>query len=127
MTWEVAPRIFSWTSPWNPVMRAMAMTRAATPMAMPATEIRVMTEMKACFLLAVRYRRATNSSKLMGLFRPQEGEENDLPDRLPVGQDHRQPVDADALPARRRQSVVEGLEIVHVGDVGLLVPPAPLR
>ena len=65
MTWDVAPRIFSWTSPWNPVMRAMAMTSAATPMAMPAAEIRVMTEMKACFLLAVRYRRATNSSKLM--------------------------------------------------------------
>jgi hypothetical protein len=35
-------------------MRAMAMTRAATPMAMPTTEIRVMTEMKACFLRAVR-------------------------------------------------------------------------
>jgi hypothetical protein len=54
MTWEVAPRILSWTSPWKPVIRAMAMTRAATPMAMPTTEIVVMTEMKACFLRAVR-------------------------------------------------------------------------
>ncbi len=63
MIWDVAPRILSWTSSWKPVMRAMAMTRAMTPMAMPRTEMRVMTEMNACLRFAVRYLFATNSSK----------------------------------------------------------------
>jgi hypothetical protein len=52
--WDVALKILSWTSSWNPVIKATAMIRAATPMVMPRAEMKVMTEIKACLRRAVR-------------------------------------------------------------------------
>ena len=54
MICEVAPRILSRTSCWKPVIKPKAMTSAMTPMAMPNVEMKVITEIKACFLLALR-------------------------------------------------------------------------
>jgi hypothetical protein len=43
-------------------MRAMAMMSAITPMVIPRMEIKVITEIKACFLLAVKYLLAIKNS-----------------------------------------------------------------
>jgi hypothetical protein len=44
------------------VIRAIAIIRAITPIVIPRVEIEVITEINACFRLAVRYRLATNHS-----------------------------------------------------------------
>ena len=42
------------------------------------------------------------------------GEEDDVPDRRGVGQQHHQPVDADPLARRRRHAVFQGPDVVLV-------------
>ena len=69
---------------------------------------------------------------------PHEREQNDVSDRRTVGQQHHEPIDADAFAAGRRQAVLEGADVVLVHLVRLeiaarailqliLEPPALFR
>ena len=62
---DVEPSRRCWRSWRNPLVMAMATTSEATPAATPAMEMPVMMPMKACLLLARRYRVAMKSSKRM--------------------------------------------------------------
>ena len=56
------PTMRSRSSPWRPVMSASTTRSAVTPTATPMPEMSEITEMKACFRRARRYRTAMNSS-----------------------------------------------------------------
>src|SRR5690242_8642595 len=116
--WAAEPRMRSRSSPWRPLINAIAMISAATPTVTPSVEITEMSEMNACFRRAVRYRSATYSSKRIYrlrllalfrglLFRAHQREQDDVADRRTVGQHHHEAIDADALAASRRQAVFE--------------------
>ena len=50
---------------------------------------------------------------------PQRREEDHVADRLPAGEQHREPVDAEAEAARRRHAVGERLDVVRVAALAL--------
>src|SRR5919108_1548221 len=60
------------------------------------------------------------------LLGPERGEQDDVPDAVRVRQQHDQPVDADAQPARGRQPVLERPQVVLVDGHGLGVAGSPL-
>ena len=88
-----------------------------------------MTEMNACFRLASRYRRAMCSSEghacqLRPLFLISGNSITSRIDGL-FGQQHDQPVDADAFAGGRRQAVFERADVVLVHRVRLEIAAAP--
>src|SRR5438445_1286113 len=116
---------------WRPVIKASATTSAMTPTVTPSVEISEMTEMNACLRLASRYRSAMWSSKgtfislsiaagALLLF-PHQRKQDHISDRRAVGQEHHEPIDPDPFPARWRQPVLEGPDVVLVHLVRLEV------
>src|SRR6267378_1335255 len=47
-------------------------------------------------------------------FRPQQGKKNDVTDRGRIRQQHRQAVDANAFAGRRRHTMAESTDVIHV-------------
>ena len=117
--WGLMPRRRSLISSWAPVITAMTRMMAITPMAMPTMEIHVVKEMNLSFLFDLQVtqgdgRLVVHCVHLRLHLRPQEREEDDLPDRLAVGEQHGEAVDPDALARRRRQPVFEGHDIILI-------------
>src|SRR4029450_11802578 len=101
------------SSPWSPGISAREMSRAITPTATPRTEISEISEMKACFRRASRYRSATNNSKVViasVASGPHQGEQDDVTDRGTFRGEHHHPIDPHGLASRRRQPGLEGGE-----------------
>ena len=61
--WELTPNILDIRSSRKPFMTDSTMMRAMTPTITPRTEITVITEIKACLRLAMRYLNPRKSSK----------------------------------------------------------------
>src|SRR5215813_730115 len=139
-TCAVTPSKRSCSVSRNPVFIASAITSVATPAATPITENSVTSRSTAGRYGDLRYRRATNHSnrianRLLGLsgscarsgpvtcprrrrlpfaLRPKQRKENDVPNRLRVGQQHRQPVYANSLSSRRRHAVRQCANVVDI-------------
>src|SRR5216683_3545121 len=98
------------------------MTSAITPTATPMVEIIEMTEMKACFRFASRYRSAMWSSKgysMSSFSLAHQGEQDDVANRWAVREQHHQSVDADALACCRWETVLQGPDVVLIHLVRL--------
>src|SRR5438477_12972494 len=67
-------------------------------------------------------RRATPPSNLPWA---QGGKGDNVPDRWAVGQQHDQPIDANAEPAARGQPILEGDDVILVERLSLLVARRP--
>ena len=61
----------------------------------------------------------SNSASSQTGLGPQRREQDDLADRLDLGQEHRQPIDAHAHPAGRGHAVLEGADVVEIDVTGL--------
>src|SRR5215471_4004502 len=107
VTCGCAPSSFFVRSARNPALIASAMISDATPAATPMIEITVISEITACLRFALRYRIATKSSNFIKKKEPQNaqkahvllallvvsfcsqmGEQNDVPDRCRIRQQH---------------------------------------
>ena len=104
----------------KPLFIASAITSVATPAATPTTASSVTSRSTAGLFGDRRYRRATSQANLIGFspglsgcargrrdrihFRTQQREQNDFADRMGIGEEHGEPVDADAHARRWRQA-----------------------
>src|SRR5574337_1196935 len=117
--WALVPRILLRRSRSNPLITASTTMSAMTPRATPPIEISVIREINACPRLAFKYRSPTNSSNgirtaLFALGGLQERKKDDITNGWGVGQEHRQPVDADPFARRRRHPVLQRPQIIFI-------------
>src|SRR5471032_200928 len=98
----------------KPPMTPMTTTRRPTPRATPSVEMTVKNGNlrpvgKSCLSARWRYQ-GTGSGPVRGLRLggAQLGEEDHVPDALGAGEEHAEPVDADAHAARGGHAVLEG-------------------
>src|SRR5262249_15186205 len=113
MIWAVVPNILAWMSSLKPVMIPTVPIKAATT--------KVLSEIVRLRRLARRYRRPTTISygSAKNLFlRAQLGEEDNIANGRLIGEEHDQPVNADAFSGRRRHPIFEGAEEILIDHMG---------
>jgi len=106
------------SSCWRPVISASAMTSAMTPTVTRAWEIRDDRD-ERLLPFGEQIPRATWSSKgrSNSLSFSHQREQNHVSDRWAIGQEHHEPIDADAFAAGRRQAVLERPDVIFVHRV----------
>ena len=126
----------------KPVFIESAITSVVTPAATPITASSVTSRSTAGRFGERRYRSATSHSNVIW-FSPapvrrrrcrrtaprasaasarKQREQNHFPDRMRIGEQHHQPVDADSFAGRGRQAVAQRANVIHVHFLRRFLP-----